>query len=368
MNSKRPRARQLGVPFDGLTGRLNAITDVAGLEVGNCTVMSGGPTHAPEAPTVRTGVTAIHPLGKVAHRGVAAGWFALNGNGEMTGTTFIDEFGAFFGPVVLTNTLSLGIARDAVVEWSRDRLKDPLALIARTTPVAAETWDGKLNDIYGFHVGKEHVFSALSEAVGGPVAEGNVGGGTGMTAYDFKAGIGTSSRRVEAEPGTFTVGVLVQANYGKRHQLTIAGVPIGREITDLMPAAQPKAAGDGSIIVVIATDAPLLPSQLKPLAKRASLGLARNGSIAANTSGDIFLACSTANTVSYGSRGIQRFDFIPTESLDPFFSSTVEATEEAVINALLAAETMTGLNGVTYHALPHRRLQQVLRSYHRLLE
>lgn len=361
-----PRARGLGVPFDGLPGPLNAITDVPGLEVGHTTLISGdgGPG---EGATVRTGVTAIHPLGKYATEGVAGGRFVLNGHGEMTGAAFVDEFGVVFGPIALTNTLCVGVVRDALVAWSHERLRDPRVVRGRTKPVVAETWDGRLNDVFGFHVQQRHAFEALDSATTGPVAEGSVGGGTGMTSYEFKAGIGTSSRLVHTEYGHHHVGVLVQANYGKRHQLRIAGVPVGAEIVDPRPEEPVWPHGDGSIIVIIATDAPLLPSQLIPLAKRASLGLGRNGSIASTTSGDIFLALSTANRFTFGSRDLRTLTCVPGEGLDPFFTATIEGTEEAVVNALVAAEAMHGRGGSWFPALPHDRLREVLRHYGRLV-
>lgn len=364
MTPRPPRARDLGVPFDGTPGLLNAITDVPGVEVGQVTLISG--RGGDDEPAIRTGVTGIHPLGKDASEGVAGGWFALNGHGEMTGTTYLDEIGAVFGPVALTNTLSVGVVRDALVAWSRDRVRDPLVLRGRTKPVVAETWDGRLSDVYGFHVGRDHAYEALDGATSGPVAEGSVGGGTGMTSYDFKAGTGTASRVVASAAGNRTLGVLVQANFGKRHQLRIAGVPVGREIPEPMPSEGAPPRGDGSIIVIIATDAPLLPSQLTPLAKRASLGLGRNGSIASTTSGDIFLALSTANRFRYGSEDLRTLTSVPTEGLDPFFEATVEATEEAIVNALVAAEPMHGHGGSWFPSLPHDRLRDVLRAHGRL--
>lgn len=375
MASDGARARDLGVPFDGDPGPLNAVTDVPGVEVGHVTLIEDLPARAdaPAGVAVRTGVTALHPLGRGAPEGVTGGWFSLNGNGEMTGTAFLDEFGTVFGPVVSTNTLSVGTARDAVVAWCRARIGFGHAVVAGSLPVAAETWDGKLNDIFGGHVRPEHVHRALDAATGGPVTEGNVGGGTGMTAYDFKAGIGTASRRVATEVGPYTLGVLVQANYGKRPHLRIAGVPVGREISEAMPAAEdgggaPRPPGpDGSIIAMVVTDAPLLPFQLRAVAKRVALGLGRNGSIAAHSSGDLFLAMSTANPVTYGAEGVQRASFVPSERLDPVYEATVQASEEAVVNALVAARTMTGAGGVTYHALPHARLQEVLRDHSRLI-
>ena len=363
-----PRARDLGVPFDGTPGRLNAITDVPGLEVGHVTLHHGDPDRAEDGPVVRTGVTAIHPLGRAAGEGAVGGWFALNGHGEMTGTTFLDEIGAAFGPVALTNTLSVGVVRDALVAWSRDRIPDSQVVRGRTKPIVAETWDGVLNDVYGMHVRPEHVHAALDDARGGPVAEGSVGGGTGMICYEFKAGIGTASRRVRTPHGDHVVGVLVQANYGARHLLRIAGVPIGREIDAPLPGRGPGPHGDGSIIVVIATDAPLLPLQARALARRASLGLGRAGSIASPGSGDIFLALSTGNRMRYGDAALRTFRSVPTESLDPFFAAAVEGTEEAIVNALVAAGPMTGHGGVHVPALPHEPLRAVLRRFGRLAE
>ena len=365
MATKRPRARDLGIPFEGQPGPHDAITDVPGVEVGHATLVRGEP--GGDAPVVRTGVTVVHPAGKDATLGLPAGRFALNGTGEMTGTTFLDEIGLLFGPVAITNTLSVGTVRDAIVEWTRDRFADPDVRSARALPVVGETWDGKLNDVYGLHVTKADARRALEEAAPGPVAEGSVGGGTGMTAYEFKAGIGTASRVVATPFGEYTLGVLVQANYGKRHQLRVAGLPVGRDMAEPLPPHGGAERGDGSIIVVVATDAPLLPSQTRPLAKRAALGLARNGSIASHTSGDLFLALSTAQGVSYGAPGLRNLEFVPTEGLDPFFAAAVEATEEAIVNALVAAEPMTGVGGAHYPALPHERLREILRRHGRLV-
>ncbi len=356
----RPRARDLGVPFDGTPGPLNAITDVGGVEVGHTTLISG------EA--VRTGVTVVLPQGKGNKNQVFAAWFTLNADGEMTGTTWIEESGILEGPVAITNTHSVGTVHQAVIEWSVRNVES----LNWSLPVVAETWDGGLNDINGFHVKPEHVFQAIETAAPGPVEEGSVGGGTGMRAYQFKAGIGTSSRLVKTEHGDFTVGVLVQANYGVRSQLRIAGVPVGREITDLMPETRSpgdRPDGDGSIIIVIATDAPVLPHQLKRIAKRASLGLGRNGSIATNGSGDIFIAFSTAHKdIGTEDGGLYDLKMLGNAELTPLFGATVEATEEAVVNALVAAETMTGREGYTVHALPHEQLREILRRYNRLVE
>lgn len=355
----RPRARDLGVPFDGSPGRLNAITDVAGVEVGHRTVIEGE--------DVRTGVTVVLPRGRASTNQVFAAWFTLNADGEMTGTTWLRESGVLEGPVAITNTHSVGTVHQAVIEWSVEHV----AGVNWSLPVVAETWDGMLNDINGFHVRKEHVFEAIEAARGGAVAEGSVGGGTGMRAYGFKAGIGTASRRVTTEHGEFVVGVLVQANYGSRDLLRIAGVPVGEEIPDLQPeyGAPPGSGRDGSIIIVVATDAPVLPHQLERIAKRASLGLGRNGSVATNGSGDIFVAFTTAGRgIGSESGGLYEVRMLGNAELDPFFRATVEATEESIVNALVAADTMTGRNGNTVHALPHDRLRAILRKYRRLVE
>jgi L-aminopeptidase/D-esterase-like protein len=368
------RARDLGVPFDGVPGRWNAITDVQGLEVGSTTLIAGnGPLIIGQGP-VRTGVTVILPRGKGNGDPVYAGWFSLNGNGEMTGTTWIEEGGFLEGPVAITNTHSVGTVRDALIAWGlRHGARGEQAW---SLPVVAETYDGFLNDIDGFHVRPEHVFSALDGAHTGPVAEGNTGGGTGMVCYGFKGGTGTASRVLGQELGGYTVGVLVQCNCGRRPQLTIAGVPVGKELPDAVPYARrdappgSEATGDvGSIIIVIATDAPLLPHQLKRLARRASLGLARTGSTSGNGSGDIFLAFSTANPGADrdpGSpAGTVSVQSISNEHISPLFTATVEATEEAIINAMVGAETMVGRDGHTVIALPHAGLQEALRKYAR---
>lgn len=375
----RPRARDLGVPFDGRPGTWNAITDVPGVEVGHRTRIEGRHDDPAGGPVLRTGVTAVHPLGRDAEEGVAAGRFVLNGMGEMTGSAFLDEYGALYGPMAITNTLSVGVVRDALIAWSRRRVGDAMVVRGRTKPVVAETWDGRLSDVYGQHLRAEDAWRALDDATSGPVAEGGVGGGTGATSFGFKAGIGTSSRRVAHPAGRFVLGALVQANFGTRRQLRIAGAPVGRELREPVPfdpqaaEAMPGAAasdpnGDGSIVVVMATDAPLLPSQATALAKRASLGLGRVGSIAAPSSGDLFLAFSTANRSRYGERGVRRFASLPTESLDPLWQAAVDAVEEAIVNALVAAETMTGVGGATFPALPHEALRATLRRYGRSTE
>ena len=357
--AERPRARDLGVPFDGTPGPLNAITDVPGVEVGHATLVSGeGKLEVGRGP-VRTGVTAIHPRGKASNDPVFAGSFVLNGNGEMTGLAWLRESGYLEGPVVLTNTHSVGLARDAVIAWQTRRGPgaQPWGL-----PVVAETWDGWLNDINGFHVKDAHVFEALDEARAGPVTEGAVGGGTGMVCFEFKGGIGTSSRRLDAKIGGYTVGVLVQANFGLRRQLTVAGVPVGREITE----GTFRDAETGSIIVVVATDAPLLPHQLDRLARRVPMGLARTGSVAMNGSGDLFVAFSTANPGVALARSAVSATVLPNEAMNPLFTATVQATEEAVVNALVAGETMVGIDGHRVLGLPHDRLREILAKYGRL--
>lgn len=354
----KARARDLGIPFDGTPGRWNAITDVAGVEVGHKTLIQGSGKLVVGQGPVRTGVTVILPRGKNSGDPVFAGWFSLNGNGEMTGTTWVEESGFLEGPVAITNTHSVGVVRDAVIAWQLRRgfLHQAFAL-----PVVAETYDGYLNDINGFHVKPEHVFEALETAASGPVAEGNVGGGTGMNCFEFKGGIGTASRRLEAG---FTVGALVQANFGRRHQLRIAGVPVGRELDcEKWPPCWSRPPREGSIIIVIATDAPLLPHQLKRLARRASLGLARTGSISGNGSGDIFLAFSTANAGAATRSGEAKLAMLGNAALDPIFEAVVESTEEAILNAMVAAETMVGRDGNRSIALPHEEVRRLMREY-----
>jgi D-aminopeptidase len=372
----RPRARDLGVPFDGTPGPLNAITDVAGVTVGHATIIKGqGKLVVGQGP-VRTGVTAIFPRGATNGDPVFGGWFTLNGNGEMTGTTWLEESGFLAGPVMITNTHSVGVVRDAVIEWLVHKGFE----FDWSLPVVAETWDGSLNDINGFHVTKEHAFAALDSARGGPVAEGNVGGGTGMICNQFKGGIGTASRRLPADRGGYTIGVLVQCNYGSRARLSIAGVPVGQEIPDLLPcfdslpgtaragARRCADADKGSIIIVVATDAPLLPHQLKRIAKRAALGVGRLGGTGGNPSGDIFVAFSTANPGAAKPDANVNVTMLPNERISPLFEATIQATEEAIVNAMVAAETMTGINGMRVYALPQDRLRTALRKYNRLVE
>lgn len=350
--AQTPRARDLGIPFDGKPGPLNAITDVKGLAVGHSTIIRDA--------NVRTGVTAVLPRGRDNSDAVFAGWFSLNGNGEMTGTTWIEESGFLEGPVMITNTHSVGIVRDAVIEHQVKNAKPGLQ--SWGLPVVAETYDGYLNDINGFHVKREHAFEAIDTAKSGvAVAEGSVGGGTGMVCHEFKGGIGTASRVL---PGGYTLGVLVQCNYGLRRQLRIAGAPVGQEIAEgaFRPAEQ------GSIIIVIATDAPLLPHQLKRLARRASMGIARTGSTSGNGSGDIFVAFSTANAeASAAAKGVRSLQMVPNEEMNAIFNATIEAVEESVVNALVAGRTMTGFQGHTVQGLPHDRTIEVLKKYNRLV-
>jgi D-aminopeptidase len=362
----KPRARDLGIPFDGTPGPLNAITDVRGVEVGASTIIRGDAPSKPGEGPVRTGVTVVFPRGKASADPVFAAWFAQNGNGEMTGTTWIDEGGFLEGPVFITNTHSVGVVRDAAIAWS---VKQGKTFQPWSLPVVAETWDGSLNDINGFHVKPDHVFEAIENASTGRVPEGNVGGGTGMICYEFKCGTGTASRKLSAQAGGYTVGVLVQANHGRRAELRIAGVPVGQEIP--VPPA-PRAGGlppageeQGSIIIIVATDAPLLPHQLERIARRATMGLARTGATSGNGSGDIFLAFSTENAgVAAAPREIH-VSMLSNARISTLFSATVEATEEAIINALIAAETMTGVEGRRVEAIPHDRVKELLKKYGR---
>ncbi len=368
---KKPRARDLGVPFDGTPGKFNAITDIHGVLVGHTTLISGeGKLQIGKGP-VRTGVTAILPRGKDSMSdAVFAGWFSQNGNGEMTGTTWVEESGFLEGPVMITNTHSVGVVRDAVIQWRVAHGQPDPTGYWWSLPVVAETWDGWLNDINGFHVKPEHAFHAIDTARDGYVEEGVVGGGTGMICNEFKGGIGTSSRVLNKKDGGYTVGVLVQCNYGRRSNLRIAGVPVGMEISeDAAYTAAPFAEAErGSIIVIVATDAPLLPQQLRRLARRISLGLGRDGSISGNGSGDIFIAFSTANPHAEGGKAVVELKMLPNDSLDPVFAATVQATEEAIINTMVAAETMTGIENHKVIALPHDKLRAVLKKYNRLVE
>ena len=364
------RARDVGIPLEGTPGRYNAITDVEGVEVGLVTLIEGEGDLKVGVGPVRTGVTAVLPRGK-KYDPVMAGWYSLNGNGEMTGTTWVEESGFLEGPVMITNTHSVGTVRDAVIAWQYEhKLFDPLEGLPDlfwALPVVAETYDGVLNDINGFHVKAEHATQALDSTRSGYVAEGGVGGGTGMICHGFKGGTGTSSRVIQIGDAAYTVGVLVQANYGSRSDLTVAGVPVGEEIADLTPKitfGMPDRE-TGSIIVVVATDAPLLPNQLKRLARRVPIGIAKVGGYGGNGSGDIFIAFSTANPGAANREKIQQLTMLPNDQMNPLFHATAEATEEAILNALVAAKTMTGFNGNTVYALPHDRLQELLKKYNR---
>ena len=366
---KQIRARDLGIPFGGTPGKFNAITDVAGVEVGYTTITSGeGKLEVGKGP-VRTGVTAILPRGHTAMNDpVFGGYFSLNGNGEMTGTAWLEESGFLEGPIVLTNTHSVGIARDAVIAWRLAHGGPDAQGFAWSLPVVAETWDGWLNDVDGFHVKPEHVANAIEAAHDGAIEEGSVGGGTGMICYEFKGGVGTSSRVIPAvavadrqsgnSPSPYTVGVMVQANCGRRPQLTVAGVPVGKELPGSVYKKE-----TGSIIIIVATDAPLMPHQLKRLARRASLGLARTGSVSGNGSGDLFIAFSTANPHAADSDPPTRaIETMPNDSMDPLFAATVEATEEAIVNALVDNHDMVGRDNHRVEALPHERLRQLLKQ------
>lgn len=351
----KARARDLGVPFDGTPGPLNAITDVAGVSVGHATLISGqGKREVGKGP-VRTGVTAVLPRGKQGKAPVFGAFFSQNGNGEMTGAHWLEESGHLGGPILLTNTCSVGIVRDAANSWEMRRNPDDANLL----PLVAETWDGWLNDIEGRHVKEEHALQALEGAASGPVAEGNVGGGTGMVCFEFKGGIGTASRMLSTGAPSYTIGVLVQANFGRRPQLRIAGAPVGREIMENRAYEKEN----GSLIAVIATDAPLLPHQLKRVARRASLALGRLGAISGDGSGDIFLAFSTANLGDWKASKNAAIEMLAQDRLDWVFEATIQATEEAVVNALVAAETMTGADNRRVIAMPHDKLRQVLKKY-----
>ena len=360
--SERVRGRELGLPFPGTPGRWNAITDVAGVEVGQVTLISGeGPLRVGHGP-VRTGVTAILPRGKAkAHVPCVAGYYSLNGNGEMTGVVWIEESGELQTPITITNTHSCGVTRDATIRW----------LVGRGVgtgqdwglPVAAETYDGDLNDINGFHVTAEHTVAALDSAGPGPVAMGSVGGGTGMLTYDFKSGNGSASRVVEIAGQRYTLGVFVQSNFGRREDFTVLGVPVGRHLLE----GKLRGKEQGSVIAIVATDAPLLAHQLKRIARRVPLGLARTGTVGNNSSGDIFLAFSTANEEAFSARGgLTHMAALGNGDIDQLFMATVEATEEAVIDAMLMAETMTGRDGNTAVALPPGELMELMRKYQRI--
>lgn len=374
-NGQKPRARDLGVPFVGKTGEFNAITDVKGVEVGYSTIISGKGKNIIGRGPVRTGVTAIFPRGKTAKFSpVFANWYSLNGNGEMTGTTWVTESGFLETPIMITNTNSVGVVRDAVLKWFVDTNWFNREEWWYTYPVVAETYDGFLNDIYGFHVKEENVLEAIRNSSGGKIAEGNIGGGTGMMCLGFKGGTGTSSRVVKISDSTYTIGVFVQTNFGRKPSLTIAGVPVGMELLDTLnnelkiPPQSYRQEGDGSIIVVVATDAPILPHQLKRIAQRVSLGIGNVGGYGQNGSGDIFIAFSTANSTAFQRNDFSKVSMLPNDLMNPLFESTVQATEEAIINAMVAAETMEGINGNKSYALPHDLLIEILKKYNRLKE
>jgi len=350
----RPRARDLGVPFEGTPGAHNAITDVPGIEVGHKTLIDGD--------SIRTGVTAVWPRGKRSSDPVFGGFFSQNGNGDMTGTHWLEESGFLDGPVMITNTHSVGVVRDAYLAWLVKNNRKPGTNVFQggfyTYPIVAETYDGFLNDINGFHVKPEHVSAALEGASAGAVPEGNVGGGTGMVCYGFKGGIGTASRKLASG---YTVGALVQCNCGSRRQLRIGGMPIGEQLAaGLAALPQPYREDTGSIIIVLATDAPLLPHQTKRLARRATMGLARTGSTSGNGSGDIFIAFSTANPGAAAATQPASVSMMPNDALNAVFEAAVQATEEAIVNAMVAADTMTGVNGHKVEALPHARLRELM--------
>jgi L-aminopeptidase/D-esterase-like protein len=355
----KPRARQLGIPLEGTPGEYNAITDVPGVEVGYTTRIEGD--------AIRTGVTIVHPRGASAYDPVYAGWFPLNGNGELTGAAWIEEGGFLEGPIGLTNSHSVGVVRDAIIDW---QVKHDAIFQRWSLPVVAETADGWLNDMNGFHIQPEHVFQALDTAHGGPLAEGSVGGGTGMLGYEFKAGTGTASQKLPQKLGGYTLGALAQVNFGRRYQLTIAGVPVGRHIPEGAPFSQGLHPLQelGSLVVIFATDAPLLPHQLKRIARRGALGMARTGGLAGNGSGDLFLAFSAANPgAARPAGGVAQVQTLANDLIDPLLNAAAYAAEEAILNALLAAESMTGRQGLTVPALPHDRLVEVMRKYNRLL-
>jgi L-aminopeptidase/D-esterase-like protein len=366
---QKPRARDIGIPFEGVTGKNNAITDVSGVEVGYSTIISGQGKNILGKGPVRTGVTAILPRGR-NNNPVYANWYSLNGNGEMTGTTWITESGFLETPIMITNTNSVGVVRDAVLKWFVDKhwYKEDFWY---TYPVVAETYDGFLNDIYGFHVKEENAYQALNTAASGPIKEGNIGGGTGMVCLGFKGGTGTASRVFKIKDASYTLGVLVQSNFGAKHNLTIAGVPVGQELKDTLnyefkAAPSYRKEGDGSIIVVVATDAPLLPHQLKRIAARVAIGVGKVGGRGENGSGDIFIAFSTANSNAFNREETKLVEQISNDQIDPLFDATVQAVEEAIINAMVAADTMEGINGNKVYGLPHNKVISILKKYNRI--
>ena len=369
--AQKPRARDIGIPFNGTPGKFNAITDVKGIEVGYSTIISGQGKNILGKGPVRTGVTAILPRG-LKNNPVYANWYSLNGNGEMTGTTWVTESGFLETPIMITNTNSVGVVRDAVLKWFVDKHWYKEDDFWYTYPVVAETYDGFLNDIYGFHVKESHVYEALNNTKTGLLQEGNVGGGTGMMCLGFKGGTGTASRIIKLGDTSFTVGVLVQANFGRKPSLVIAGVPVGKELLDTLnaefklPPQSYRKEGDGSIIVVVATDAPFLPHQLKRIAQRVPLGIGNVGGYGGNGSGDIFIAFSTANPKAFDRYDFAKVDVMPNDIMDPFFEATVQSVEEAIINAMVAAETMEGINGNKSYALPHKLVMDLLKKYNRI--
>ena len=368
--SQKPRARDIGVQFEGTPGRFNAITDVKGVEVGHSTIIMGSGKNEIGKGPVRTGVTAIFPRGKKFNP-VYANWYSLNGNGEMTGTTWVTESGFLETPIMITNTNSVGVVRDAVLKWFVDTNWYGDDQWWYTYPVVGETYDGFLNDIYGFHVQEKHVYEAIENAKSGPVAEGNIGGGTGMLTLGFKGGIGTSSRKVKINNKTYTLGAIVQSNFGSKRNLTISGVPIGKELKDTLnlvfnaPPANKRQEGDGSIIVIVATDAPLFPHQLKRIAHRIPLGIGAVGGRGSNGSGDIFLAFSTANPKAFNRKKSGTVKTFPNDKISPLFEATVQVVEESIVNAMIAAETMEGINNNKAYALPHGKLMEILKKYNR---
>lgn len=371
--AQKPRARDLGVPFEGIPGPKNAIIDVKDLEVGHSTIISGNGKNVLGKGPIRTGVTVIFPRGKEKKFSpVYANWYSLNGNGEMTGTTWVTESGFLETPIMITNTNSVGVVRDAVLKWFVEVNWYGSENWWYTYPVVGETYDGFLNDIYGFHVKEEHVQEAIENASRDNVQEGNVGGGTGMMCLGFKGGIGTASRIVSINDQDYTIGVLVQSNFGARRNLTISGVPVGKELMDTLktefnaPPQSRRQEGDGSIIVVVATDAPLLPHQLKRIAQRVPLGIGIVGGRGSNGSGDIFIAFSTANENAFDRSDNQSVITLSNDRITPLFEATVQSVEEAVVNAMVAAETMEGNNGNKAYALPHAAMVEILRKYNRI--
>lgn len=371
--AQKPRARDLGVPFNGITGENNSITDVKGVEVGYSTIISNEGTNIIRKGPVRTGVTAIFPRGKSKKFSpVFANWYSLNGNGEMTGTTWVTESGFLETPIMITNTNSVGVVRDAVLKWYVDTDWYKGEDWWYTYPVVGETYDGFLNDIYGFHVKEENVREAINNAAGGRIDEGNVGGGTGMRCLGFKGGTGTSSRIIKIKNSNYTLGAIVQSNFGSKKNLTISGVPVGVELKDTLNSVYkgpPKSRikeGDGSIIVVLATDAPFLPHQLKRISQRIPLGIGLVGGRGSNGSGDIFLSFSTANENAFNRDNTTTVKTFSNDLITPFFEATVQVVEEAIVNAMIAAETMEGINGNKVYALPHDLLIDVLKKYNRV--